>query len=74
MAETKGSFRKYLESAGVIDALTKGLLTGLTSSTCPGAPALCGTWFLMLMLLLCDLPPAQCWSPCTRSLTNPSRP
>jgi hypothetical protein len=38
-------------------------------------PSICSVRDLTLLtLLLCDLPPGQCWSPCTRSLTNPSRP
>lgn len=70
--EPQNAFRRYLESAGVIDALTKG--------RCVRAPPQATARTERQPLLQC--PPAapdarltwlQCWCRCTRSLTSLSR-
>ena len=89
MAETqKEAFRKYLETAGVIDALTKGTRrvpvsglrgprrpgTGWVCTPCANANADATTSVPQPVHALAPFRHPQCWCRCTRSRTSPRAP
>jgi hypothetical protein len=64
----KEAFRKYLESAGVIDALTKGLHAPCFATILRALP--CSD----LCSVLSDNTVMQCWCPYMKNQTSQSRP